>query len=105
MRAFTLVELLVVIAIIALLVSILLPALAKAKEQAKNVKCKVNLKQQMLAYSMYVDDFDNMFPTDYTILDALGNPYPSGTSPFKVGAGRESARGRLSRFGGPSLLN
>jgi prepilin-type N-terminal cleavage/methylation domain-containing protein/prepilin-type processing-associated H-X9-DG protein len=57
-KAFTLVELLVVIAIIALLMAVLLPALTKARRQAKRVICLGNLKQLVIAWLAYADNFD-----------------------------------------------
>ena len=53
---FTLIELLVVVAIIALLISILLPSLAKARDQAKELKCGANLKNILLAMQYYSGD-------------------------------------------------
>ena len=59
-KGFTLVELLVVIAIIAILMAILMPALKRAKEQGKRAVCLSNMKQLMLAWILYADDFDEM---------------------------------------------
>jgi prepilin-type N-terminal cleavage/methylation domain-containing protein/prepilin-type processing-associated H-X9-DG protein len=56
---FTLVELLVVIAIIALLMAVLLPALNRARTQAKRIVCLSNMRQIVLAWMTYADNFDS----------------------------------------------
>lgn len=61
-RAFTLVELLTVIAIIAVLAALLFPVFLTARGKAREAGCLSNLRQLGLAFSMYAQDHDGLYP-------------------------------------------
>jgi len=64
-KGFTLIELLVVIAIIVILAAILFPVFSQAREKARQAKCQSQVKQLGSAMQIYVQDYDETFPSLY----------------------------------------
>jgi prepilin-type N-terminal cleavage/methylation domain-containing protein len=78
--AFTLIELLVVIAIIAILAALLLPALSRAKQAAHRASCTSQLKQQAVAWRLYLDDNTGRFPDARALKTSLFGGYKPWTA-------------------------
>ncbi|MCA9237296.1 MAG: DUF1559 domain-containing protein [Planctomycetales bacterium] len=83
-RGFTLVELLVVLAVLGALVALLLPAVQAARETARQIECKNNIKQLAIACHAH-HDVHGTFPTGgwgwYWVGDAdrgFGKNQPGG---------------------------
>lgn len=79
-RAFTLIELLTVVAIIATLAALLLPALGRARDQARRAGCISNLRQQGLAWRLYLDENTGRFPDRRDLKSTLPGGYRPWTS-------------------------
>ncbi|MDD7987204.1 type II secretion system protein [Lentisphaera marina] len=65
-KKFSLIELLVVIAIIGVLSSMLLPVLSKGRQKAFQATCANNIRQIGTAAYMYSEDWEGLFPFDYS---------------------------------------
>jgi prepilin-type N-terminal cleavage/methylation domain-containing protein/prepilin-type processing-associated H-X9-DG protein len=84
-RGFTLIELLVVIAIIALLVAVLLPSLQRARNHARSVVCRANLRQWGQVLGLYVDDYEGRLPRwGYSAFWLLTGRYLSQRNPTEA---------------------
>jgi prepilin-type N-terminal cleavage/methylation domain-containing protein len=62
-RGFTLIELLIVICILTIVAGLLFPAFAAARERARQTTCFSNERQLGAALLMYVQDYDEQFPS------------------------------------------
>jgi len=105
-RGFTLVELLVVIAIIALLVAILAPTVGRAKNLARDMVCRNNVRQWNLAFTTYcLNNGGKPFPRNSSVVhfgplsefnpDIESTTHCPATDPGASSGGQENGTARL----------
>lgn len=82
LKGFTLIELLVVISIIALLLSILIPSLATAREAARVIVCKGNLRTMAQAARLYGMANKDAIPSATREVWILSGFYEEGASQY-----------------------
>ena len=108
-RAFTLIELLVVISIIAILISMLLPSLAGARDTARDVLCKNNLKQIGLGIQMYLDNQKTPYWFNMHILNSRPDAYTHWVPPRALAEFCGDGRTKIYRCprakGGTSVID
>jgi len=98
-EAFTLVELVVVLGVIVLIVGMLLPGLGRAREQAKTVACRSNIRQAALADGMYAQESGGVFaPGAADFIENLQRWHGTRTD---VNEAFDSSRGPLVDYLGP----
>ena len=97
-KGFTIIELFVVIAIIVILAALLLPSMARAKESARSIVCRNNIRQIGIAVVLYVGDNSDMFPPVRSSVTGNGDDWvlPKGYS-YLGGGGVDISKGLVSR--------
>lgn len=75
-NAFTLIELLVVISIIAVLMAVMMPALQRARDQARQLVCKSNVRQFGNALGLYTADNHDTFPVIHAVSEMPSQFHP-----------------------------
>lgn len=111
---FTLIELLTVIAIIVILISLLFPSLYKVRDISRSIACLNNLKQNALACSSYMSDYNGNINTyitgsgmDYTwasnlyrtgYINNINSVLCSSSAPFKYDLNSSAGVNGMSKY-------